>query len=133
VLEYSIRCIGGAPPQTLPLTFEFMTSVHSEMEFNPGRLEVEDVGVKHPGSDSEMHFVRVRHWPGESNGDTTFLMTHSSKVDGLSDGGGCALGSSGAQAWRSGLLALVAALVLGRARRRSLPSDTTAGSRSEVH
>jgi hypothetical protein len=82
VLDYSIQCVGG-PPQTLAQTFEFMTSIHSEMAFNPGRLEVEEIGIRYPGRDNETSFVRVRYWPGESNGDTSALMSHSYTVDGL--------------------------------------------------
>lgn len=82
VLEYSLQCYGEPPPETLPQTFEFMTSVHSELEFNPGRLEIEETGVKYPGHDGETSFVRVRHWPGESNGDTSLLMDHTFTVDG---------------------------------------------------
>jgi hypothetical protein len=79
VLEYSLQCYGDPPPQT----FEFMTSAHVELAFNPGRLEIEEIGVRQPGHDAETSFVRVRHWPGESNGDTSLLMTHTSKVDGV--------------------------------------------------
>jgi hypothetical protein len=83
VLEYSLQCYGDPPPQTLLQTFEFMTSAPVELAFNPGRLEIEEVGVRQPGRDGETSFVRVRHWPGESNGDTSLLMTHTSKVDGV--------------------------------------------------
>lgn len=83
VLEYSLQCYGDPQPQTLPQTFEFMASAAVELAFNPGRLEVEEVGVRQPGRDGETSFVRVRHWPGESNGDTSLLMTHTAEVDGV--------------------------------------------------
>jgi hypothetical protein len=79
VLEYTVPCL----PEPLQQQFEFMASAPVAMEFNPGRLEIEEVGVRHPGRDGETSFVRVRHWPGASNGDTSFLMGHASRVDGV--------------------------------------------------
>jgi hypothetical protein len=79
VLEYSAQC----SPEPLEYEFEFMASAPVAMEFNPGRLEIAEVGVRQPGRDGETSFVRVRHWPGASNGDTSFLMGHSSRVDGV--------------------------------------------------
>jgi hypothetical protein len=83
VLEYSIPCIGLEPSNTLPQTFEFMTTAPGEIELIPARLEIEETGVRHPGRDSETSFVRVRHWPGDGNGNASSLMKHTYTVDGL--------------------------------------------------
>jgi hypothetical protein len=79
VLEYSIECIGEAPPQA----YEFMTTAPAEIELMPARLEVEEKGVKQPGRDGETSFVRVRHWPGDANGAASSLMNHAYTVDGV--------------------------------------------------
>jgi hypothetical protein len=79
VLEYSTLCFGEPARQT----FELTTTAPGAIELEPARLTVQERGVAGPGRFDEASFVRVRHWPGDTNGVASPLMIHSASVDGV--------------------------------------------------
>jgi hypothetical protein len=87
VLEYSLECLSGPSPGTLQQTFEFMATAPGEIELNPAQLVIEEIGVRYPDTDNEAGFVRVRHAPGDANGNASSLMIHTYTIDGIPTSG----------------------------------------------